>query len=273
MISTELLHKNHHNNDFYGPFKKYRAMMDSTYFCNYTKERQELQDTIIKKYLTLQPNQEIPKDRENRDNREPKITLSKSQSNMNPWIFFTCGPFGAGKTHSLRYLHDQKVLDLNEYVHIDPDKLKYELPEATSYIQADPINAGTNLHKESTFLSLMIQYIVLDQGRPMIIDGSLRNLNWNLEHMLNIRKKYPQYNLGIIKVEADIPTMLNRAQKRAAITGRIVPDNLIVSTANDIKDSFPQYLKMCNIYLIVDNNYEPRINRICIVNPDIQSKL
>lgn len=253
MISTEQLHKNHNNNDFYGAFKKYRNMMDLAYFNNYTKERQEVQDAIIKKYLAYDE-------------------YSESFTN-NPWIFFTCGPFGAGKTHSLRYLHEKNIINLNEYVHIDPDKLKYELPEAKDYIQKDPINAGTNLHKESTFLSLMIQYIVLDQGRPMIIDGSLRNVSWNLAHMLNIRQEYPQYNLGIIKVEADIPTMLDRAKKRALITGRIIPDHIIIGVANDIQDSFPQYLKICNIYLIVDNNNEPKINRICIVNPILQKSL
>jgi predicted ABC-type ATPase len=250
MISTEQLHKNNNNNDFYGDFQKYRRMMDSNYFSNYTEERQELQDKIITKYLSTE-------------------SLKCSMHKENPWIFFTCGPFGAGKTHSLRYLHDQNYLNLYEYILIDPDKLKYELPEASDYIQKDPINAGALLHKESTFLSLMIQYIVLDRGQPMIIDGSLRNVTWNLEHMNKIRKHYPGYNLGIIKVQAEIPVMLERARKRAEITGRIIPDHIIISTYNDIAKSFPHYLTSCNIYIIIDNNYQPRVERISLVNPVI----
>lgn len=247
MISTELLHKNHDNRQWFGEFSKYRMMMDTSYFCNYTKDRQLVQDAIIKKYLS------------------PFKYLG--QKSKNPWIFFTCGPFGAGKSHTVRFLNDHGVLDLNEYIYIDPDKIKFELPEANEYIKMDPLNAGSLLHKESTFISLMIQYIVFDQGRAMIIDGSLKNFTWNHEHMLFIRKHYPCYNIGIIKVEADIPKMLERAHKRAQITGRIISDNIIIETAKDIKESFPKYLGLINFYLVVDNNTEPRIIKTKLINP------
>lgn len=253
--STEDLHINHDNNDLHGPFKEFRKMMDTSYFSNYTKSRQKLQDNILKKYLQCC---------DNNDNQNDKI----KRIYKDPWIFFTCGPFGAGKTHSLRYLDKQGVLNLDEYIHIDPDKLKYELPEAQEYILKDPLNAGTNLHKESTFLALMLQYIVLEEGRPMIIDGSLRNFQWNKQHMLKIRTDYPQYSLGIIKIEASIETMLERSYARGLVTGRIVAEELIVGVANDILESFPKYLnlRLCNLYLIVDNNTEPHISKMCLVN-------
>lgn len=244
-------------------------MMDSSYFTNYSRVRQLLQDTIIRKYLAIFNKKEGIK--------RPLQQLSSTAGcpnevrvpSKNPWIFFTCGPFGAGKSHSIRFLHEHGVLDLEEYIYIDPDKIKFELPEAKEYIKKDPLNAGTLLHKESTFLSLMIQYITLDEGKAMIIDGSLKNFNWNHEHMLFIRRNYPLYNIGIIKVEADISKMLERAHKRAQITGRIISDKIIIETAKDIKESFPKYLGLVNFYLVVDNNTEPRIIKTRLINPSL----
>jgi hypothetical protein len=237
LVATDQLYANHNHFEFTGPYSNYRRKMDAQYFVNYQLSRQEYQDQIISKYVSICP------------------TTIADQSE----IIFTHGPFGAGKSYVMRYLEQKGYLDLSQYIYIDPDQLKYELPEAMEYIKKDPKGAGTLLHMESTFLSQMLQYIILDTGRSMIIDGSMRDLEWHTYYIQWIREHYPKYHLSLIKVEADLDRVLQRCFKRGQLTGRIIPEDLIIKTISQTQFAFPKYAKLIPSCMIVVNNEQPEI--------------
>lgn len=257
LVSTDVLHQNKDTENFYGPYAKYRQKMDRKYFKNYKKERQHFQDELITRYI----NSSIKVITHTGPN-----TIGPNTTGTNPWIFFTCGPFGSGKSHTLKYLDKIGVINLNEYVHIDPDRIKYDLPEAKKYIESEPEMAGTLLHMESTYISLLIQYILFDMNFPMIVDGSLRNHVWNTTYINWIYKTYPQYRIGIIKVETDPEIMINRCYSRSKITGRIISESLVQETYNQIQVAFPKYENLYSICIIVDNNVHPVITSFVIKN-------
>src|ERR1700744_2123522 len=158
MISTEILYENKNKTEFFGKYQDIRQKMDYNYFKNYTKERQLFQDTIIDSYFV------------------------NIKSRNNCWIMFTCGCFGSGKSHVIDYFNNLGFVNRNEYIYIDPDQIKHKLPETKTYINNNPVHASTMLHMESTFISLLIEYIALHNSYPIIIDGSLHNHKWYQEH-------------------------------------------------------------------------------------------
>jgi hypothetical protein len=236
LIATDQLHANPNHSEFTGPYVDYRKRMDSQYFVNYKISRQLYQDQIIAKYLTRSHH------------------VGQSQ------IIFTQGPFGAGKSYVMKYLQKQGLIDLSQYIYIDPDQLKYELPEAPDYIKQDPMGAGSLLHMESSYLSLLLQYIILDQGNSMIIDGSMRDIDWHIYYIKWLQEHYPHYKLAIIKVEAEFDRVLQRCRKRGEQTGRMIPEDLIRDTYKHTNQAFLEYAKLIPSQMIVQNDTQPQIN-------------
>jgi hypothetical protein len=60
----------------FGPYRGVRQELDRGYHGCYTRERQQLQDVVISRFLRA----------------------SLTQSQERPWLIFTAGPMGAGKS-------------------------------------------------------------------------------------------------------------------------------------------------------------------------------
>ena len=85
---------------FYGAFRDIRATRDYSYHVNYTRERQLWQDTIVKSVVV------------------------RTDPQVRPWVVYTCGPMGAGKGYTLRWMSQHGFFPLENIVHIDPDYFK-----------------------------------------------------------------------------------------------------------------------------------------------------
>lgn len=126
--STE---ENHRSNDmmFYGRFAHIRETLDYSYHSNYTFERQMLQDAIIGEFLDAT----FFTDKHGNECTTP----------TEPWVVFTAGAMGSGKSFTMRTLVDRGLFPLLAFVRADPDELRRYLPEFHLYIQQSPENAGT----------------------------------------------------------------------------------------------------------------------------------
>lgn len=225
IISTELLHSNKEH-DLYGKYIEERKKIDYTYYSNYTKERQLFQDTLIANHF-----------------------IDKKISN-HPWIIYTCGCYGAGKSHSLKQLQ----FNIKDMVYVDPDKIKLNLPEAEKYIKEDSLNANNALHKEATFIATLIEYYALNHEYTIIVDGSLQNYHWYQSHFQEILTHYQKYKIAIIKVTADITIIKERCKKREKETGIIIPDQLLESIYQQIPIAFEKLLPFAHLIIEITNN-------------------
>ncbi len=97
--------------NFHGRYRHIRSRMDYTYHVNYQKSRQLLQDEIVTHW-------------------EQSGTRDE-----NPWLIFTAGAMGAGKSHTIDMLEGFGCCALSRMVRVDPDTVKYQLPEMNRYIQ------------------------------------------------------------------------------------------------------------------------------------------
>lgn len=100
--------------EFWGPYSHIRETLDYEYHAPYTRERQTLQDAIITDML----NSAVVKD-ENGD---------LCSTPTEPWVVFTAGAMGAGKSFTMNKLVEKGHFPLLAFVSVDPDEIRRHLP-------------------------------------------------------------------------------------------------------------------------------------------------
>lgn len=191
--------------DFYGPFKDLRGTLDYSYHCNYRKERQYFQDAIIQKMLGS-----FICDKNGFVCTTPK----------DPWIVFTAGAMGAGKSHTIRTLQEANHFPLLAFVSVDPDEIRRELPEFLNYIHINPLLAGEMTRKEAGYISELITLAALRKGKNVLVDGSLRDTEWYSLYFSNLREEYASLRIGILHVTAPPELVLQRAKVSVSYSDR-----------------------------------------------------
>ena len=205
---------------FVGEFVHIRSLLDYNYHLHYTPERQYFQDSIIKLF-------------------EASVVENKTtcDSNLVNWLVFTAGPMGAGKGHTLNWLQEQGLFPLDSFVQVDPDNIRFLLPEFTEYIKIDPATAGYMTQKEVGYLTEILTLDALRKKKNVLEHGSLRNVTWYSLHIDYLRKNFPSVKLAIIRVTASSETILARAARRAQVTGRLVPAEIMQEAIDQVPKS------------------------------------
>eukprot|EP00529_Nitzschia_sp_RCC80_P013921 CAMPEP_0113482394 /NCGR_PEP_ID=MMETSP0014_2-20120614/22896_1 /TAXON_ID=2857 /ORGANISM="Nitzschia sp." /LENGTH=728 /DNA_ID=CAMNT_0000375909 /DNA_START=234 /DNA_END=2420 /DNA_ORIENTATION=- /assembly_acc=CAM_ASM_000159 len=208
---------------FYGKYAHLRRTLDYSYHSNYTFERQKLQDAIIDSMLDA-------------------VLIEDEYGNVGtvptkPFIVFTAGAMGAGKSYTINKLVENGRFPLEAFVIVDPDEIRRVLPEYRVYIELNPERAGDLTRKEAGYISEILTLAALQSGKNVVVDGSLRDSNWYIEYFARLRKEYPQFMQSIIHVTAPRDAVLARAAKRAEITGRIVPEATLLAALEQVPKS------------------------------------
>eukprot|EP01064_Diplonema_japonicum_P017272 TRINITY_DN2532_c0_g1_i13.p1 TRINITY_DN2532_c0_g1~~TRINITY_DN2532_c0_g1_i13.p1 ORF type:complete len:468 (+),score=87.98 TRINITY_DN2532_c0_g1_i13:108-1406(+) len=228
------------NRDVYGEYETIRKTLDFNYHGNYSKTRQAVQDIAVS-----------------------DVVLG-GELKSEPWLVYTAGAMGAGKSHVIRWMSDHGYFPLPDIVQIDPDRFKEMLPEWQGYVEHDPMQAGGRMRKESGYLVEIAQHKAMDMGKNVWVDGSLRDGEWYARQLKIIKEKYPHYRVAIIHVLADFDIVVNRADERGVSTGRYVP-------VEEIKDSFErvplvveELSKLCDFVAHIRNNGgDPKLEVYC----------
>ena len=181
----------------HGRFRAIRDSLDTTYHGVYTQSRQMFQDRLVSKLLNT-------------------CTCPRQ---AHPWIVFTAGAMGAGKSRTVEWMSERGIFPLDNIVQIDPDKIKMSLPEWPGYVARDRLTAGYHTHHESGYVVEIAQEAALLAGKHCWVDGSLRDGAW-YEHVLRtIKQRHPRYRVAILHVEAKQEVILERVRRRGAGLG------------------------------------------------------
>jgi predicted kinase len=191
--------ENHRSNDrkFYGQFAHIRETLDYSYHGNYTYERQRFQDAVVNEFL----NGAVITDK----NGEVCTTPTE------PWIVFTAGAMGAGKSYTMRTLVDRGLFPLLAFVRVDPDEIRRYLPEFHLYIEQNPELAGELTNKEAGFISEILTLAGLQAGKNVLVDGSLRDSSWYRTYFDRLRTEFEGLRLAIVHVSAPRESVFQRA--------------------------------------------------------------
>lgn len=248
--STE---QNHCSDDmiFYGRFAQIRGLLDYSYHKNYTFERQRFQDSVIQEFL------------------QGAFITDKDgvvcTTPTEPWIVFTAGPMGAGKSYTMHKLVEHGRFPLEAFVNVDPDELRHHLPEYPLYVNQSPELAGEMTRKEAGYLSEILTLAALQAGKNVLLDGSLRDAEWYKSYFAKLRRDFPILRLAIIQVTAPKETILERAAARAKETGRVVPQSLLLNVYEQVPKSVEILAPLVDYHVTIDN--PPNLMDVVLVTP------
>lgn len=249
--SSEDNHKADHKM-FYGKYAHIRKTLDYNYHKNYTFERQRFQDAIVSEYV----NNAILSD----NNGELCTTPTE------PWIVFTAGAMGAGKSYTMRRLVEKGRFPLIAFVSVDPDDIRRHLPEFHLYVDQSPELAGELTRKESGYIAEILTLASLREGKNVLVDGSLRDWSWYKSYFERLRNEFPALRIAILHITAPRDAVFQRAADRAVTTGRIVPQELLVAALEQVPKSVEILSPLADCSLELKN--APRAEDIELVTPN-----
>jgi predicted ABC-type ATPase len=226
---------------FVGKYKDIREKLDYIFHENYTDERQLFQDLLIDKIIGMYV-----------------LNLDQNRGSQ-PYLVYTAGAMGAGKTHTLRVLSQEGEGKYDCSLIIDPDRYREMLPEYQEMKVIDSLNAASYFQKESCILSEITLHIGLMRGYNIISDGSMINYQWYVNEITWIRQDYPSYRIMMIYVDADWDRIVERVENRCKITGRCINKDKLRSVWSKIPDSVNILKKYVDEYIFVKNNEHPVI--------------
>jgi len=211
-LSTEDNHKSS-DRDFYGKFAHIRKNLDYSYHCNYTENRQRLQNSIIEDMLDSAMITDI----------KGNVCTTPTE----PWLVFTAGAMGAGKGYTIQKLVERKRFPLSGFVMVDPDEIRRIFPEYKVYVKTRPLQAGELTRKEAGLVAEILTLAALQAGKNVLVDGSLRDYGWYRSYFKSMKIEHPLLKIGILHVTAPREAVLKRASSRAKLTGRVIPNELL----------------------------------------------
>lgn len=182
-------------------FASIRRGLDYTFHKHYKCERLMFQDSIVESLL--HPASE-GSESENQEEACP-ATLGRH------WAIFTAGAMGAGKSYTIKKLEEKGRFPLSQFVVVDPDSIRRQLPEFERYVEIAPERAGELTRKEAGKVAEILTQAALERGQNVLIDGTLRNSTWYIDHFQELRQRYPKLKLGILHITAPREAILERA--------------------------------------------------------------
>lgn len=243
-------------NIFGGRYGMIRATLDHSYHSAYMEWRRDFQDSILDSVLS--ENGWHPQNQE-RSASGPTSFNDSSNANRTTkakqWMVFTAGSMGVGKTYTLQVLQQRGLFPLENFLNVDPDQLRSRLPEYEHYRRHNSTTAGSMTQKEAGLLVELLTHTALQQGRNVLVDGSLRDADWYQSHFRELRHRYPHLQLGILYVTAPVNIILQRVSHRASqtSTGRVLPLPLLEQVLLQIPRSMQQLRPLVDFFVELHN--------------------
>uniref|UniRef100_A0A7S1WFY0 EF-hand domain-containing protein n=1 Tax=Alexandrium catenella TaxID=2925 RepID=A0A7S1WFY0_ALECA len=201
---------------FIGIHASIRPLMDYTYHRKYMDSRVLMQDDLIERFC--------------------KQCVRRGSEQL-PWVVFTAGAMGAGKGYVTRWMDQSGYLPMKNFLVVDPDAIRHELPEWKIYCERDANSAGDLTQKEAGHIAEILGHRGLRDRYNVIFDGSLRDTAWYTTYFNRLRHDFPGIRIAIIHIVADSDEVLERAAERGRKTGRVVPVRLLIESMEQVPKS------------------------------------
>lgn len=182
---------------WHGKYKEIRKRLDYNYHAAYNEARISFQDALVDSMLA-------------ESTREVRTNCSQPA----PWIVFTAGAMGAGKSRTVKLLHQKGRFPLQSFTVVDPDRIRRYLPEFEMLIKLNPEQAGELTRKEAGLIAEVLVQVALDRGHNVLVDGSLRDALWYQNYFLQLRNDRPDLRIAILHVTAPRDSVFERASVR-----------------------------------------------------------
>ncbi|KAI9023365.1 zeta toxin-domain-containing protein [Hyaloraphidium curvatum] len=202
---TEPTHTNYAGEPFAfaGQLLDARQKRDYDYHAHFAELRQHWQDSLVQSISA----------------RSPPVDA--------PFLIYTAGPPGAGKSYVLSWMSEKGYLPLENVVQIDPDRIKAAMPEWPHYLKQVGEKAAALCHRESGLIAELVQHVAMEERQNIWVDGTLKDANYFTTLFKQFAVDYPHYRICLIKISAPEEVLRQRIEARAKKTGRSVPPEVI----------------------------------------------
>jgi glutaredoxin/predicted ABC-type ATPase len=210
-------------------FATSRLKLDQQYHGMYKVDRQRLQDSIV------------------------YDVIMEGLARASPWIVFSAGAMGAGKSHVVRWMSNQGYFPLPDIVKVDADSMRTYLPEWKSYIDADRWTAGELTRREAGMCVEIATDAAMHHRKNIWVDGSFRDSSWFEGVFTRIKQQFPHYRIAILYVAAGEEVIMERVHSRGSRTGRFVPEAEILDSFERVPRSVEHLRSMADFVAYIDN--------------------
>lgn len=141
---------------------------------------------------------------------------------------------------------------------IDPDAIKMMLPEVKQARAQNDSTWAAKAHEESSYLAKRIHAAALDRGLDLVYDGTGDGGEASVNKKVALaRDRGYRVEGNYIYLEPD--TGVERANKRAERTGRVVAESTIRETYKDVSTTFQKVADTgsMDVLRLFDNNHKP----------------
>lgn len=204
----------------------------------YTKERQQLHDELVAK--ATKGVRSVPEDKK-------------------PVAIVMMGGGGAGKGTLINSI----VHDHEDFVHVDPDEVKQELPEYKeamniTTVDGTPVtakDAAWMAHEESGDVAEKMREKAMDNRQNMILDGTGKNAQKYADKIKKLKEK--GYHVRLMYAHTDMDEAVSRAAGRADRSGRYVPHEVLQDAHMKIPGNFEYVARHADDFHLFESKKPP----------------
>lgn len=205
---------------------------------DYTPERRRLHERIIKDHVARIPPAE-----------------------GKPTAIVMMGGGGAGKGSVKKALYG----DLPDFVNVDPDEVKKEIPEYQEAMGLSQIDgkqvtaedAAFMAHEESSDVSEEIRQRAMENRQNVVLDGTGKNADKYIDKVNKLKKA--GYHVQLLYAHTDMEEAVSRAKQRADRSGRWVPDPILREAHTKIPVNFEKVARHTDSFSLVESTRPPKV--------------
>jgi predicted ABC-type ATPase len=136
------------------------------------------------------------------------------------------------------------------WARVDPDWVKDRIPEYQKALEASARDAALMAHEESSYLAKQIRDKAIEEGYPVMVDGTGRNAE-TYENLID-RLHANGYEVHLVMADLDEETGFARMKTRAEDCGRYVPESFVKDAYRNIPGNFERIAKKADTFDLYD---------------------
>jgi predicted kinase len=179
------------------------------------------------------------------------IATTGKNEDIQPFAILVGGGTASGKTQLRKEIIEEE-LNKNSisYSLVDADEIKLHLPHYHELLVTDPCHAAALVHKESTLIRDLALERLIQMRTSFLYEGTMAKSRSYLDLVKKLKKA--DYLIHIWIADVPLKVARNRSKDREKITGRRVPDSVILNTHKQIPRTFLLLKNVVHTYQLFD---------------------
>jgi hypothetical protein len=120
-------------------------------------------------------------------------------------------------------------------------------------VSKTPQQAGEFTKKEAGYIAETMTQIALQRGLNVLVDGTLRDCQWYTMYFKSLRAQRANLKIAILHITAPHDAVMERANQRARITGRVVPLETLELAMKEVPKSVEILAPLSDFYAEIHN--------------------